>query len=42
MIETIIENPSARALYMFPTKALAQDQKSEINELIQEAGFKYK
>ena len=24
---------------MFPTKALAQDQKSEINELIQEAGL---
>ena len=34
VIETIINNPSARALYMFPTKALAQDQKSEINELI--------
>ena len=34
VIETIIDNPSARALYMFPTKALAQDQKSEINEII--------
>src|SRR3954452_18085118 len=39
VLETIIENPNARALYIFPTKALAQDQKSEINELIQEAGL---
>ncbi len=39
VLETIIRNPNARALYMFPTKALAQDQKSEINELIQEAGL---
>ncbi|MBS8264644.1 DUF1998 domain-containing protein [Mesobacillus boroniphilus] len=37
VLQTIIEDPNARALYMFPTKALAQDQKSEINELIQEA-----
>ena len=39
VLETIIEDPNARALYIFPTKALAQDQKSEINELIQEAGL---
>ena len=39
VLETIINNPNARALYMFPTKALAQDQKSEINELIGEAGL---
>ncbi|WP_026563884.1 DEAD/DEAH box helicase [Bacillus sp. UNC41MFS5] len=38
VLQTILENPSARALYMFPTKALAQDQKSEINEIIQAAG----
>ncbi|UQD52510.1 ATP-dependent helicase [Bacillus methanolicus] len=38
VLETIINNPNARALYIFPTKALAQDQKSEINELIQETG----
>jgi DEAD/DEAH box helicase domain-containing protein len=37
VLQTIIDDPNARALYMFPTKALAQDQKSEINELIQEA-----
>ncbi|HLU23721.1 MAG TPA: DEAD/DEAH box helicase [Bacillaceae bacterium] len=34
VLQTILSNPSARALYIFPTKALAQDQKSEINELI--------
>ena len=38
VLQTILSNPSARALYMFPTKALAQDQKSEINEIIQVAG----
>lgn len=38
VLQTILENPGARALYMFPTKALAQDQKSEINEIIQAAG----
>jgi DEAD/DEAH box helicase domain-containing protein len=38
VLQTILTNPSARALYMFPTKALAQDQKSEINEIIQAAG----
>ncbi len=39
VLQTIINDSNARALYMFPTKALAQDQKSEINELIQEAGL---
>jgi DEAD/DEAH box helicase domain-containing protein len=39
VLQTILSNPNARALYMFPTKALAQDQKSEINEIIQGAGL---
>jgi DEAD/DEAH box helicase domain-containing protein len=38
VLQSILLNPSSRALYMFPTKALAQDQKSEINEIIQAAG----
>ncbi|CRK83879.1 DEAD/DEAH box helicase [Neobacillus massiliamazoniensis] len=38
VLQTIITDPNSRALYMFPTKALAQDQKSEINEIIQAAG----
>ncbi|MGM0839822.1 MAG: DEAD/DEAH box helicase [Bacillota bacterium] len=37
VLQTIMDNPDARALYIFPTKALAQDQKSELNEIISEA-----
>lgn len=40
VLQSIIEDENSRALYMFPTKALAQDQKSEINEIIEEAGIK--
>ncbi|MBS4217343.1 DEAD/DEAH box helicase [Bacillus sp. FJAT-49711] len=39
VLQTILQDPSARALYIFPTKALAQDQKSEINEVIDAAGL---
>jgi DEAD/DEAH box helicase domain-containing protein len=39
VIQNILLNPESRALYIFPTKALAQDQKSEINEMIQAAGM---
>ncbi|MEH6908450.1 DEAD/DEAH box helicase [Neobacillus drentensis] len=38
VLQSILANSSTRALYMFPTKALAQDQKSEINEIIQASG----
>lgn len=34
ILQEIAENHETRALYIFPTKALAQDQKSEVNELI--------
>ncbi|SER76181.1 DEAD/DEAH box helicase [Salisediminibacterium halotolerans] len=34
--ERFLRNPNARALYIFPTKALAQDQKSELNELVED------
>lgn len=37
VLQAITEDAHTRALYIFPTKALAQDQKSEINELIHEA-----
>ncbi|MED4226818.1 DEAD/DEAH box helicase [Neobacillus cucumis] len=38
VLQTILGNSNARALYIFPTKALAQDQKSEINEIIEASG----
>jgi DEAD/DEAH box helicase domain-containing protein len=37
VLQTIMDKPESRALYIFPTKALAQDQKSELNEIITEA-----
>ncbi|WP_226666811.1 DEAD/DEAH box helicase [Metabacillus litoralis] len=38
VLQKILEDESSRALYLFPTKALAQDQKSELNEIISEMG----
>ena len=34
----ILKNPSTRALYLFPTKALAQDQMAELHELAEPIG----
>lgn len=42
VLQAIAEDESNRALYLFPTKALAQDQKSELNEIIQEIGIDIK
>ena len=33
VIESIIENPETRALYIFPLKGLEQDQVKNLNEL---------
>ncbi|WP_409298143.1 DEAD/DEAH box helicase [Peribacillus sp. SCS-26] len=42
VLQSIAENDTNRALYIFPTKALAQDQKSELNEIINEMGIDIK
>lgn len=34
VVQTLLEDESARALYLFPTKALSQDQQAELNELV--------
>lgn len=40
VLNTLIENPEARALYLFPTKALSQDQVHELTDTI--AGLEVK
>lgn len=34
VLDTLLRRPEARALYLFPTKALAQDQKSSLERLV--------
>ncbi len=34
VLDAILQNPSARAIYLFPTKALSQDQRAELDETI--------
>ena len=38
IVQAILEQPETRALYIFPTKALAQDQLDELHGLITAAG----
>lgn len=38
VLTTILQEPGARALYLFPTKALAQDQLAELQSLVQPIG----
>ncbi|PYR58984.1 MAG: ATP-dependent helicase, partial [Acidobacteria bacterium] len=35
VLDAILKNPSSRALYLFPTKALAQDQLAELHALVE-------
>ncbi len=38
VLDAILENASTRALYLFPTKALAQDQLAELHQLAEIVG----
>lgn len=38
VLDAILKEPAARALYLFPTKALSQDQLSELHGLIEDVG----
>jgi DEAD/DEAH box helicase domain-containing protein len=38
VLNAVLQNPAARALYLFPTKALAQDQMAELHTLVGELG----
>ncbi|BDG59481.1 DEAD/DEAH box helicase [Caldinitratiruptor microaerophilus] len=38
VVQRILERPASRALYLFPTKALAQDQFAGLRELVEAAG----
>ena len=33
VLDAILKNPSTRALYLFPTKALSQDQQAELDDV---------
>ncbi len=42
VLQTLTIDPESRALYLFPTKALAQDQKSELIEILSQTGLPIK
>ena len=42
VLDHLLKNPEARALYLFPTKALSQDQQAELNEVLEPSGLPVK
>jgi len=42
VIQSILDNPENRALYLFPTKALSQDQVAELHGLVETLGVDIK
>ncbi len=42
VLNTILDDPQARALYLFPTKALSQDQMHEVHNMVTELGVDIK
>lgn len=38
VLQSVLEDRSSRALYLFPTKALAQDQMADLHRLIEQSG----
>jgi DEAD/DEAH box helicase domain-containing protein len=38
VLSALLENPRARAMYLFPTKALSRDQEASLRAFMQEAG----
>ena len=39
VLDAILKDPDTRALYLFPTKALSQDQQAELNMTVEEGGL---
>src|SRR5438270_873683 len=39
VLQAVLDDPTSRALYVFPTKALAQDQLDELHGLVTDAGI---
>jgi len=42
VLQSVLENPESRALYLFPTKALSQDQVTELHGLVENLGVDIK